>query len=101
MKVSRFIATVTVGISVLAAVGCSSPRTQYAAAPSYPIVVQSDPPPAPVEMAQVMPAQMMSAPLPASTMSMSNDAPVMVASNSTSYMAPAVITERSPRADRN
>ena len=96
MKVSRFIATVTVGISMLAAVGCSSPRTQYAAAPSYPIVVQSDPPPAPVEMAQVMPA-----PLPASTMSMSNEAPVVVASNSTSYMAPAVITERSPRADRN
>ena len=47
-------------------------------------------------MAQVMPA-----PLPASTMSMSNEAPVVVASNSTSYMAPAVITERSPRADRN
>ena len=97
MTVSRIFATATAALSVLAAVGCSSPPTQYPAATPAPMVVQAAPPPAPVVTAEVMPSQ----PLPASTVVEYTPTPVVVASNSPSYTDPAIITERAPRADRN
>jgi hypothetical protein len=95
MTVSRVCTIAAIALSGIAAVGCSAPRTQTAEAPA-PIVVQSAPPPAPVVTAEVVPA-----PLPASTVAISNEPPVVVASNAPSSSDSGMITERAPRADRN
>ncbi len=92
MIASKILATATVALSALAAIGCSSPTTnEYASATPAPTIVAATPPPEPVMTAEAMPAP------PASTVIVSDDTPVVVATNT----EPAIITERAPRADRN
>jgi hypothetical protein len=97
MNVSRILIAATASLSALATMGCSSPQTnQYAAATPAPVFVPAAPQPEPVMVAEAMPA-----PPQATTVVVVRDDPIVMAANTPSYVAPTVITERAPQADRN
>ena len=101
MTVSRILTIGTAALSVLAAIGCSSPQpSPYVDTSPAPTYVQAAPLPEPVVTAEVMPA-----PAPAPTVVAVNNDPIVMASSTPIYTSsnssPTVITERAPRADRN